>query len=890
MVRSNSRSHSSRSKSGSLSSSRSRSRSHSRKKRYSSRSHSRSYSRSRSRERNYSRDYRRDYRNNRGMRRPYGFRGRGRGYYQGGGGRYPRGGFRPNWNRRYSRSPRRGRSRSRSPKRRSRSRSRSDLSCRSSRSRFSSSSGSSSCCSRSPAPHKKHKSLESKEKQSEGNVTQDTQQIATVAEVEEKKDTDKFDKDLPCSPAGVEKKVPLCSDSWTGLAAYENSPRSHRSASPIRSPTSRSSSSDTRHHSTVNSDQSSKGTSPSLRTPERGGSSRYSPSQLSPLHHSSKRSPVKPTSSQNLQREEARLRSLYSEEKLEMPKVGKHSKRYPEEEETRSYLLDRGNVKDKEILKDRGSERNRLDRERADQTSLDCYSKKETDIMPFLGDSADEMDDYRQFKISSQGEQSKTYPTEAHWNVDCDNEGTKYKTKVALKGEREYEGFGEDRVFKFKDSMVDRGNLTKDKFKEDDRYWDKTAMKKETPSPEQVKSEKHKEVYNPSATKTVDVKEKDRMTVKEESPAKAKGLTSESYHSEVKLKMAALPFDEPLRTSSSLASDRQIASALVHSVKKEQNFRSIFEHIKVPQANKSSSETFIQHIVSLVHRVNELYKTTRITLNERFTAYLKAAGGQTARKKSPEIHRRIDISPSTLKKYTYPVDEEVPKEEFQKPDKKQKAESADLRRDIDRRKKDKNKERGDSKGSRESSSSRKQEVVKGYKDHKKSHKSKSKQKSKDRARSRSHSSSASSYLSQNEKDSKKERDEEFKPHHEQKDYPPFQGGSGTRGNFQFRVRGNRGRARGVFSVVSAGPSNPNVPFQKRNKDEEWDPEYTPKSKKYFLHDDRDDGVDYWNKRGRARGVFQRGRARFNFKKTGSSPKWTHDKYQGDGLLEDEDEG
>lgn len=55
------------------------------------------------------------------------------------------------------------------------------------------------------------------------------------------------------------------------------------------------------------------------------------------------------------------------------------------------------------------------------------------------------------------------------------------------------------------------------------------------------------------------------------------------------------------------------------------------------------------------------------------------------------------------------------------------------------------------------------------------------------------------------------------------------------------------------------------------------------------HDDRDDGVDYWAKRGRGRGTFQRGRGRFNFKKSGSSPKWTHDKYQGDGIVEDEEE-
>nr|BAF98775.1 unnamed protein product [Homo sapiens] len=120
-----------------------------------------------------------------------------------------------------------------------------------------------------------------------------------------------------------------------------------------------------------------------------------------------------------------------------------------------------------------------------------------------------------------------------------------------------------------------------------------------------------------------------------------------------------------------------------------------------------------------------------------------------------------------------------------------------------------------------------------------------------------------------------------------KEYSGFAGVSRPRGTF-FRIRG-RGRARGVFAGTNTGPNNSNTTFQKRPKEEEWDPEYTPKSKKYFLHDDRDDGVDYWAKRGRGRGTFQRGRGRFNFKKSGSSPKWTHDKYQGDGIVEDEEE-
>lgn len=52
-------------------------------------------------------------------------------------------------------------------------------------------------------------------------------------------------------------------------------------------------------------------------------------------------------------------------------------------------------------------------------------------------------------------------------------------------------------------------------------------------------------------------------------------------------------------------------------------------------------------------------------------------------------------------------------------DKKLRCDSADLRHDIDRRRKERSKERGDSKGSRESSGSRKQEKTpKDYKDYK----------------------------------------------------------------------------------------------------------------------------------------------------------------------------
>uniref|UniRef100_A0A8D2PGN3 BCL2 associated transcription factor 1 n=7 Tax=Neoaves TaxID=3078114 RepID=A0A8D2PGN3_ZOSLA len=904
MGRSNSRSHSSRSKSRSQSSSRSRSRSHSRKKRYSSRSRSRTYSRSRSRDRVYSRDYRRDYRNNRGMRRPYGYRGRGRGYYQGGGGRYHRGGYRPVWNRRHSRSPRRGRSRSRSPKRRSvssqRSRSRSRRSYRSSRSPRSSSSRSSSPYSKSPVSSKRRASLEKQAKKTEGAPLQDSP-LKNKSQDEQK---DTFEHDPSESLDDFNKSSAASGDIWPGLSAYDNSPRSPHSPSIATPPSQSSSCSDAPLLSTAHSAKDTPQHSHSIQhSPERSGSgslgngsSRYSPSQNSPLHHiPSRRSPAKTIPSQSAPREEARVRSFYPEGgEQETAKGGKFMKRYTDEE-SRVYLLDRGNTREKEAQKERGSEKGRTEGEREweEQETLDFFVDKETGKEKFNdseGEDTEETEDYRQFRKSVLADQGKNFPTASHRNAE--EEGTKYKSKISIKGNRESDGFRDEKSYKLKETgyVVERPSATKDKHKEEDKSSERLMMKKETQSPEQVKSEKLKELfdYSPPLHKNLDAREK--STFREESPLRIKMIASDSHRPEVKLKMAPVPLDDSNRPAS-LTKDRLLASTLVHSVKKEQEFRSIFDHIKLPQASKSTSESFIQHIVSLVHHVKEQYfKSAGMTLNERFTAYQKATEEHCTRQKSPEIHRRIDISPSTLRKHTRLTGEErVFKEESQKGDKKLRCDSADLRHDIDRRRKERSKERGDSKGSRESSGSRKQEKTpKDYKDYK-SYKDDSKQKrDQDRARSSPSSSpSSSSSSSREEKDCKKERDEEFKTHHEQKEYSGFAGVNRPRGTF-FRIRG-RGRARGVFAGTNTGPSNSNTTFQKRPKEEEWDPEYTPKSKKYFLHDDRDDGVDYWAKRGRGRGTFQRGRGRFNFKKSGSSPKWTHDKYQGDGIVEDEEE-
>ncbi|CAJ0964990.1 unnamed protein product [Ranitomeya imitator] len=114
-------------------------------------------------------------------------------------------------------------------------------------------------------------------------------------------------------------------------------------------------------------------------------------------------------------------------------------------------------------------------------------------------------------------------------------------------------------------------------------------------------------------------------------------------------------FDEDLaRPSGVMAHERKLSRDLVHSNKKEQEFKSIFQHIQSAQPQRSPSELFAQHIVTIVHHVKEHhFGPSTVTLSERFASYLKKTKEQEPSKsrKSPEIHRRIDISPSAFRKH-----------------------------------------------------------------------------------------------------------------------------------------------------------------------------------------------------------------------------------------------
>uniref|UniRef100_A0A2K6N5P5 BCL2 associated transcription factor 1 n=1 Tax=Rhinopithecus bieti TaxID=61621 RepID=A0A2K6N5P5_RHIBE len=626
-------------------------------------SQSRSHSKKKSCSRTHSRSRSRDHMYSRDYHR------RGKQYYQGGGGRYHRGGYRPVWNRRHSR-----------------------------------------------------KSQEKQTKKAEGEP-QEESPLKSKSQ-EEPKDT--FEHDPSEFIDEFNKSSVTSDDVWPGLSAYDNSPRSPHSPSPIATPPSQSSScSDPPMLSTVHSHSHS-----IQHSPERSGSgsvgngySRYSPSQNSPINHiPSRRSPAKTIAPQNFPRDESgaiphfilmvEIRKLKDWEVL---------KRFTDEE-SRVFLLDRGNTSDKEASKETGSEKRRAEGEWEDQEALDYFTDKESGKQKFNdseGVDIEQTEDYRQFRKSVLTDQGKSFATASHWNTE--EEGLKYKSKVSLKGNRENDAFREEKncILKQTGYVAERPSTTKDKI----------TVKKETQSPEQVKSEKLEDHfdYSPPLHKNLD------STFREENPLRIKMMASDCHHPEFRLKMACVPLDDSNRPAS-LTKDRLLASTLVHSL---------------PQASNSTSESFIQHIVSLVHHVEEQYfKLAAMTLNDWFTS---------TQQKSPEIHRRIDISPSTLRKHTRLAGEE-------RGDKKLRCDSADFWHDIDRHRKERSKEQGDSKGFRESSESQKQEKTpKDYKEYK-SYKDERKHKSREQDHSRSSSSSASpsSPSSREEKESKKEREENLK--------------------------------------------------------------------------------------------------------------------------------
>ncbi|KAE8624170.1 hypothetical protein XENTR_v10005852 [Xenopus tropicalis] len=886
----------SRSRSFSKSRSRSRSLSHSRKRRHSSRSRSRSYSPSYNRERNHPRVYQnRDFRgHNRGYRRPYYFRGRGRGFYPRG--QHNRGGYgnyRPNWQN-YNRqpySPRRGRSRSRSPKRRSgspRSRSRSRNSDKSSSDRSRSSS------SRSSSNHSRVEVSKRKSKKEKKSHSKDQRGSAQAVDDDSKEQSGSGGPDTSSKTEG--------SKAWQDMEAYDTSPVPQDSPAE-RAPTVKSSvQSVVVRRCSPRPSPVQKPSPPSPSVLQGSGAYRAS-SRQSPFDHS-----LSPPRKSPLTKSPP-LGALYGNQKEEgrsgemSAPIGTGYKRFMEEQKNKAAELEKEN-KEKEKLsslermKDRNSPTdfamNELEKAYRKSQSPKRFKMREgleklkLAELRFAKEEVEQEKKGRSRKDSDSDSKNQDPYDPAKWeelsfipsakekrrkSEDMDDdpymERPKKEDKASKKGESAHKGFLPEKNFKV------------------------TGFKS-------VKERSE----SPPVIKPAEVRDKEKMSAKEELAfTKSTFCISREAGPSVRLDS----FDEDLaRPSGVLAQERKLSRDLVHSNKKDQEFKSIFQHIQSAQPQRSPSELFAQHIVTIVHHVKEHhFGPSTMTLSERFTKYLKRAKDQESSKskKSPEIHRRIDISPSAFRKHGFLHEEaKHSKESGHKGDSKYRDEPSDLRQDIERRKKHKDKDSKrdhsrDSGDSRDSSRSRERSPEKTEKSRKSSKKHKKHRKVRERSRSSSSSSHSSHSLRAPgneeypaESEEKEEGSGSFdKSRLANKDFQGTSERGRARGNLQYRARGTRPWGRGAFP---GNNNNNNNDFQKRNRDEEWDPEYTPKSKKYYLHDDREgENEEKWVNRGRGRANFARGRGRFLFRKPGTSPKWAHDKFSGEeGEIEEDESG
>ncbi|XP_041867970.1 thyroid hormone receptor-associated protein 3b [Melanotaenia boesemani] len=841
----------SRSRSYSRSRSRSHSRSRSRKRRYSSRSRSRSHSPS---YRNYpSRDYQsnrggfRGY--NRGYRRPYHYRGRGRGYhprghYQnrgGGGGGY---GYKSNWqgggggwhDRHHDQdhhSPRRGRSRSRTPKKRSGSRSRSHYSDRSS-------SGRSRRSRRSSYSSRSRSRSSSRRRSSKGRPPS--------KDAKDKTSESQAEKSGPAADGGVIEKT--SGGKWID---YEASPKRStpdiKKEDPPSAAESKGPGSGGPMWKTIGS------TTPPPKSPTKSGQT----ASFSGFGFFSKED-VKDEDKTGIS---AAFRKFLAENKNKKQTAEKETSREKEQVST-----------DRDVEKTSKS---------ADLFSISSpsYEPKEDKVLPFFDDAEEEF-------LKSQGLKER--------DMEDTADGKHNLTARDMFGK-----WGDEPSYSTvyppvkEKSRRDAEEEEPEDHMPEELYRGRKHSKKEEKSKKKEKKEREKarrSLSPPSMSK-----EKDRPLFpgayppREPSPARLS-----ASREDFELKIGSLD-DLP---GSSLSKDHLTHRDLLNSSKKDPEFRSIFQHIQSAQLRRSPSELFAQHIVSIVHYIKaHHFHSSDMTLSERFAMYQRKAAEAEMMKprKSPEIHRRIDVSPSAFKRHSH-LFEDLEETSYKDPSKKFKGDVMDLRLDIERRKRFAGRERdykrdggrspGGSRGpSRERSSE------KPGKHHKKSKKGKKKR---DRSPSSSSSSSSPSPYppSFRGKEYMGEGMEHSEEGYSQSRYPPREyGGPGDRGPRDYEGHAaERGRGRGFFPRVrgrgwnrgnypgnsNGNPANMNPAA--RPPDEEWDPEYTPKSRKYYLHDDRDGEKTWIDNRGRGRGSFPTRRGRFLYRRGGSSPKWTHDMFQG----------
>ncbi|XP_036442712.1 thyroid hormone receptor-associated protein 3 isoform X1 [Colossoma macropomum] len=923
--RSSSRTHShsvsrsrSRSESRSHSRSRSSSRSHSRKHRYGSRSRSRSRSHSpaHNRDRKHPRDFQnhREFRGyHRGLRRPYYFRGRGRGFFRGrfqrgGGGGGGGGGYNNrsnNWQnfrqhpqqkqqqkqqqqQQHNHSPKRGRSRSRSPKKSSNSPTQSRSHSRRS--------------DRSSSPHSHHSSSSNSSRPRSGSAKHICKAAGEgVPAPKENLKNGKGDETI-AEQAGCPleaERGPVADRAPETCLVPGNHDSSPKRASP-------------HVNSAVTVGQSDMATSESGPMPVSSGASSngstcWQTVTSAPSSNSlSKKSPTTVFSSFGLFSNADQLdedtvaislafKKFLEEQKSKkqaaaengIQKVATNGEAMGEKKNTKSEgIFDHSSS----LGATRPADNDKRENEKYkhdDSVKADMPSSSFMNRPQFLCENREEDED-EQMESCVQ-------------TRDMQNTTTKRKSKVALSARELFE----EHVSRLEDIAWDDELEAFLQSRKQERAAsflaalskrEKLARKFRDFSPERPSKVKQKEktTLSPSPTYAAALSRRSSenreqeifLNMCDESPPRPSGKRG----MELSLRMDSLSDD--LARSSVLSNDWRNAMDFVHPDKKEQDYHSVFQHLPCNNLRRSPSELFAQHVVAIVHHIKaQHFPSSGMTLNDRFAMYQRIAAEKEMMKqrKSPEIHRRIDVSPSAFKRHSLLFDELKGSVDssFKVDGKQLKGDSMDLRLDIERRKKylsgetnDKQEGAGES---GESESGVERSTEKSSKHHKKSKKSKKK-----RVRTHSSSSSSSSLSQEEEVEFMEEGFSQAQLQLREHTGPMER--EQTHGGFQqFRVKGRGWNRVNSFGNNANGNSNTYVPVQP--KIEDWGSGDMPKSRQFYLQDRKDgEGERKWAEpRGRGQANVPRVKGRFILRRptcsittNNSSSNWGYGKFQASG--------
>ncbi|GAA6103039.1 thyroid hormone receptor-associated protein 3 isoform X1 [Tachysurus ichikawai] len=905
--RSSSRTHSrsasrSRSRSDSRSRSRSSSQSRSRKHRYGSRSRSRSRSHSpfHNRGRKHPREYQnhREFRGyHRGFRRPYYFRGRGRGFFRG---RFQRGGggynnYRPNnWQnynqypqhkpqkqqqkqqqglqqqqqKQYANSPKRGRSHT--PKKRSSSPGSLNHSHRSDRS---------------SSLHSHHSTSSSSSRQITASDKQNSKGgieiLSAPKESQKAGGGDAADATLSVQEGHQLKQVGISSGEKTTQTWLF--PINHDGSLKTASP---------HIHSTISAVQGDPGTGESDPVPGNlgatgnGVTSSQTVASTPSNSNSQKKNPTAVFSDFGL--------FLNADQEEDTVAISIAFKKFLEEQKNKKLadksietVADNGNAFSKnrnskcEDTSDRSSGP-RLSRSAEQNIKKETEKYKYIDI--FKGNTSS--NSFRPAILSEDGDEEEFEDTEPHLKIRVmENEVRNYKDAMSARElfEEHFRRLDnracDDELEAF---LINREKERAASILSALSKREKFARKFEDLSPDRPSKVKRKDkmtsspssMYKALSRSSSETQEQEMfMNLGDESSPRASGKREREFS----LRMDSL--SEDLARSSVLSvNDWKNTMDLVHCNKKG------LQHHWCNNLCRSPKELFAQHVISIVHYVTaQHFSSSGMTLSDRFTMYQRLAAEKEIMKprKSPEIHRRIDVSPSAFMRHSFLLDElKGSGDSSTKAEVKQfKGDTMDLLMNVEQRKKylsretiDKQEERGELGNSPESSTEKTTEKL--FKHHKKSKKSKKK-------RERSHSSSSSSSFVHEEETESTEKSSA------QLQVRECVGSAETRQThrgFQFQIRGrgwNRGNCLGNDSKCT---NNAHVPGHSSNMD--WDSDQKATSKKYYLPGEKYvEGERKWlDTQGRDQSAIPRAKGRFILRRptisiTTNNSNWSHDKFK-----------